>query len=135
MKPSEDGGLQFPWRTAKLDRQDSVELNQPWYSWKSPFTHWFQLLSSQLPQHFFDGFFDLAFLVLHSGNVGLSLLVLLEVEVRRHYISKYGAHKRKETHRREFLGVNRLGINVQHELRWSFCFIIYHSLYSLIHIP
>lgn len=74
---------------------------------------WFQLLSSQLPQHFFDKFWDLAFPVLHSRNAGLSLLVLLEV--RRQYISKYGAHKRKEIPWREFLGVNRLGINVQHE--------------------
>lgn len=50
-------------------------------------------------------FSDLAFLVLHSGNVGLLLLVLREVEASTHSILKDRVRKGKVNNRREFHGV------------------------------
>ena len=55
--------------------------------------------------------FDLAFLVLHGRNVGLLLLVLLEVGARRRCISNNGAHQRKVNNGREFWGANRPSTN------------------------
>ena len=52
-------------------------------------------------------FSDRAFLVLHSGKVGVLLLGLREVEASRQYISKDGVRKGKVNNRREFHSVNR----------------------------
>lgn len=55
--------------------------------------------------------FDLAFLVLHGRNVGLLLLVPLEVGARRRCISNNGVHQGNVNNGREFWGANRPSMN------------------------